>query len=91
MITNRGKENQKIFVLDSKYYRFGATQNLNHLPDSSSVVKQLAYAQYIDNKESKIPRDVKNHTNSGNIFNAFIMPANLPDEKKIKKYWFFKC
>ena len=47
MITNRGNQNQKIFVLDSKYYRYGATKNPNHLPDSSSVVKQLAYAEYI--------------------------------------------
>ena len=83
MITNRGSENQKIFVLDSKYYRYGATKNPNHLPDSASVVKQIAYAQYIDNQDNreKLPCDVSTHISSENIYNAFIMPAdnNAPE------------
>ena len=33
MITNRGKDNQKVFVLDSKYYRYGETKNPNYLPN----------------------------------------------------------
>lgn len=78
MITNRGKQNQKIFVLDSKYYRYGATQNPNHLPDSSSVVKQIAYAQYIENPNNKIPKDVKKNLNPQKIYNAFIMPSDNP-------------
>ena len=78
MITNRENENQKIFVLDSKYYRYGTTKNPNHLPDSASVVKQLAYAQYIDNKDTrtKLPKDVRPFIESENIYNAFIMPAD---------------
>ena len=78
MITDRGKENQKIFVLDSKYYRYGATNNPNHLPDSASVVKQIAYAQYIDNAGNlkNMPSDVSSFIRSENIFNAFIMPAD---------------
>ncbi len=77
MITNRGESNQKIFVLDSKYYRYGATKNPNHLPDSSSVVKQLAYAEYIDNPKnrSKLPENVRNNVSDSSLYNAFIMPA----------------
>ena len=77
MITNRGKENQKIFVLDSKYYRYGATKNPNHLPDSASVVKQIAYAQYIDKADNRknMPCGVSSFINSENIYNAFIIPA----------------
>lgn len=77
MITNRGKPNQKIFVLDSKYYRYGATKNPNHLPDNSSVVKQLAYADYIDNKDNrnKLPKDVRDNISDSSIFNTFVMPA----------------
>ena len=77
MITNRGNENQKIFVLDSKYYHYGATKNRDHLPDSASVVKQIAYAQYIDNTDNRknMPCDVSSFINSENIYNAFIMPA----------------
>lgn len=84
MITNRGKENQKIFVLDSKYYRYGETKNPNHLPDSSSVVKQIAYAQYIENFErNSIPDDVKIYLDKeqkDQIYNAFIMPAKKADD-----------
>ena len=76
MITNRGKDNQKVFVLDSKYYRYGETKNPNHLPDSSSVVKQIAYAQYIENPEKNtIPEDVKKYTSNNQIYNAFILPG----------------
>ena len=85
MITNRGKEGQKIFVLDSKYYRYGATKNPNHLPDSASVVKQLAYAKYIDNADTrtKLPKDVSPFIESENIYNAFIMPADTPTPENI--------
>lgn len=76
MITNRGKPGQKIFVIDSKYYRYGATKNPNHLPDSSSVVKQIAYAQYIENPNNKIPDDVQKNLNPQKIYNAFIMPSD---------------
>lgn len=76
MITNRGKPGQKIFVLDSKYYRYGATKNPNHLPDSSSVVKQIAYAQYIENPNNKIPDDVQKNITPQKIYNAFIMPSD---------------
>ena len=77
MIVNRGKENQKIFVLDSKYYRYGTTKNPNHLPDSSSIIKQLAYAEYIDNEENrtKLPENIRAFIKTENIYNVFIMPA----------------
>ena len=81
MITNRGKDNQKVFVLDSKYYRYGETKNPNHLPDSSSVVKQIAYAQYIENPEKNtIPEDVKKYTSNNQIYNAFILPGKKDDD-----------
>ena len=83
MITNRGKDNQKVFVLDSKYYRYGETKNPNHLPDSSSVVKQIAYAQYIENPEKNtIPEDVKKYTSNNKIYNAFILPGKKDDDFK---------
>lgn len=83
MITNRGNSAQKVFVLDSKYYRYGETKNPNHLPDSSSVVKQIAYAQYIDNHDKNtIPDDVKPHTSNNEIYNAFIMPGKKEDDFK---------
>lgn len=55
----------KIYVLDAKYYKFGISKNANDLPNSSSIVKQISYAEYIQklNKETK-------------IYNAFLFPYN---------------
>lgn len=69
MITDKGTENQKTFVLDSKYYRYGESKQLNHLPMSGSIIKQIAYAEYIENEENK-----GNLKHSKSIHNAFIMP-----------------
>lgn len=80
MIVKRGSPEQKVFVIDSKYYRYGVTGNPWHLPDSASVVKQLAYAQFIENGKgavSEIPKDVQNFVNGENVFNVFIMPAGI--------------
>ena len=74
MITNRAKTGQKIFVLDSKYYRYGATGIKNHLPDSASIVKQFAYSDYIEKNDS-IPEKIKRNRTENSVFNAFIMPA----------------
>ena len=69
LITDKGTENQKTFVLDSKYYRYGESRQLNHLPMSGSIIKQIAYAEYIENKENE-----GNLKHSKSIYNAFIMP-----------------
>ncbi len=76
MITNREKAGQKIFVLDSKYYRYGATKIKNHLPDSASIVKQFAYSEYIEKNDS-IPEKIKQNRTENSVFNAFIMPASV--------------
>lgn len=62
--------NQKTFVLDSKYYRYGESKQLNHLPMSGFIIKQIAYAEYIDNKENS--GELKQKSKA--IYNAFIMP-----------------
>lgn len=57
----------KVYVLDAKYYRFGITGNPNHLPNASSINKQITYGEYIA-QQKKAPADC--------IFNAFLMPYN---------------
>ena len=52
-----------VFILDSKYYKYGLTGFNSHLPGAESVCKQMAYAEYVQ-KEMK----------PDNIYNAFIMP-----------------
>lgn len=81
MIRDRGTIDQKIFVLDSKYYKYGMSNKDFDLPGSDSIIKQIAYAEFIENsinrEESRLPKDVKTNLNLKEIYNAFIMPANL--------------
>ena len=57
-------------MLDSKYYRYGESRQLNHLPMSGSIIKQIAYAEYIEKKENS--GELKHKSKA--IYNAFIMP-----------------
>ena len=56
----------QIYVLDAKYYRYGlfGDADPSHLPDSSSINKQITYGEYIHKKKDIDP------------YNAFIMPYN---------------
>lgn len=64
--------NPNVFILDAKYYRYGVDSKKIFLPGSSSVNKQLTYAEFVESLEN-----YKEST----IYNAFIMPynANLPN------------
>lgn len=74
-----GKENY--FVLDSKYYRFGAIRNEYDLPGTDSIIKQISYAEFIENKFN---------IDSSRIYNAFILPADL-DGKFFEYFGFAEC
>lgn len=60
----------KTFVLDSKFYRYGMTGVKSHLPGAESVCKQMAYAEYAQTK-----------WNIDEVYNAFILPY-CADAKK---------
>ncbi len=74
-----GEENY--FVLDSKYYRFGDSGNEYDLPGTDSIIKQISYAEFIENKFN---------IESSRIFNAFILPADL-DGKSFEYFGFAEC
>lgn len=71
-----------VFILDSKYYKYGLTGFYSHLPGAESVCKQMAYAEYVEQlmQEKEIPAGACPEPvewagmTSGNIYNAFIMP-----------------
>ena len=63
---------QRLFVLDAKYYKYGLTCNPQHLPGSSSIQKQITYGEYI---KEKFPY------NPNQIYNAFVMPFEKKKEK----------
>lgn len=59
--------NGKYYVLDAKCYKYGLTGIPDHLPDGSSINKQITYGEYLE-KHKGIDND--------SLFNAFIMPFN---------------
>lgn len=59
-----------IYVLDAKYYKYGATKWLGDLPESTSINKQITYGEYV----------AKNKGKDNLVFNAFIMPFDSEDE-----------
>lgn len=63
------------YIIDSKFYRFGTSGNVNDLPETTSIQKQITYGEYL----SKIN---ENKTiNVDKIFNAFILPYDKLNNK----------
>ena len=62
--------NDAVYVLDAKYYKFGWTKAPAHLPESTSINKQITYGEYIAETEKFKDKDGCTPT----VYNAFIMP-----------------
>lgn len=60
--------NDKYYILDAKCYKYGWTGIPDHLPNGSSINKQITYGEYLD-KYKGVSIDA--------LFNAFIMPYNM--------------
>lgn len=60
--------NGKYYVLDAKCYKYGWTGIPAHLPNGSSINKQITYGEYLERT-----MDIGNDS----LFNAFIMPYNM--------------
>lgn len=69
--------NGNVYVLDAKYYKFGATGRPSDLPESTSINKQITYGEYIAEQD----KFKKLHGECFQVYNAFLMPyAALPDK-----------
>ena len=66
-----------IYVLDAKYYKFGVTNRVSDLPESTSINKQITYGEYIYNNIEHISNGSRNLK----VYNAFIMPYNSLNNK----------
>ena len=55
-----------VFILDSKFYRFGFTGVEGDLPETTSIQKQITYGDYIKKNVTKIHIE--------NVYNAFLIP-----------------
>ena len=78
-----------VYILDSKYYKYGLTKKSAHLPGAESVCKQMAYAEYVETHWKKIlgvdsiatpSASLQNDTLPKPIYNAFIMPYSVDAE-----------
>lgn len=65
---------ENIFILDSKYYKYGLKGNLCYLPGADSVCKQMAYAEYVERNAVRF--GVLNELDNvgEHVFNAFVLP-----------------
>lgn len=59
----------KVYVLDAKYYKYGWSGAPGHLPESTSINKQITYGEYIA-KSEKFLKEGQHPT----VYNAFLMP-----------------
>ena len=62
--------NGKYYILDAKCYKYGRTGIPDHLPNGSSINKQITYGEYLEKYKG---------VDAGSLFNAFIMPYNMAD------------
>lgn len=70
-----------IYVLDSKYYKYGVENRMSYLPGAESVCKQMAYAEYVRTHLGEIPGCVGIATDR--IYNAFVMPCCSADVDRL--------
>lgn len=59
-----------VYVLDAKYYKYGITNRVWDLPESTSINKQITYGEYVASEEKFKNR----HGSEFRVFNAFLMP-----------------
>lgn len=69
--------NNNVYVLDSKYYKFGRTKKSGDLPESTSINKQITYGEYI--AETEKYREI--HGKRMQVYNVFMMPFNKHSTK----------
>lgn len=66
----------EIYVLDAKYYKYGWSGIPSHLPESTSINKQITYGEYIA-ESAKFVKDGKHPI----VYNAFLMPYDSQGKK----------
>lgn len=71
------KVDDRLFILDAKYYKYGVIPNPAFLPPTSSIHKQITYGDYI----------FTNHfANEEEIYNAFVIPFAAEPGNDVLKF-----
>lgn len=58
-------KDNKVYILDAKYYRYGTTFKTSDIPETTSIQKQITYGEYV--------KMVKAGKYDG-VYSAFVMP-----------------
>ena len=61
------KNNKRIYIIDSKYYTYGDSKNTSGLPATSTIHKQVVYAEHVNNMDKYKEYE---------IYNIFVVPSN---------------
>lgn len=70
--------NNRLYIIDAKYYKFGITKRRVDLPHTDSIQKQITYGDHINTNKEKY-----NNINTNNIYNAFILPYDKYDKDNV--------
>lgn len=76
----RCDDENSIYIIDSKYYRYGIFENYGQnkgLPGAESLTKQKLYGEYVTNKFKK------QYSKLLQVYNAFILPFNSNGNKTL--------
>ena len=68
-------KDNKVYILDAKYYRYGTTFYSGDMPETTSIQKQITYGEYVKKVKANEYDDV---------FSAFILPYSKYDNKHKK-------
>ena len=74
------KGNDKVYIIDSKYYRYGIEREDSLLPKTSAIHKQIVYGDYVFNKLKKEKGKVYQ------IYNVFVIPSDRDEFLEYKGY-----
>lgn len=66
-----------IYVVDAKYYKYGAYRSPGMLPKSTDINKQITYGEYIAEQD----KFKQMHGNEYKVYNAFVMPFDSLQEQ----------
>lgn len=67
------QRNGETFIIDAKFYQYGATHDMKDLPQTDSMQKQITYGDYVSNE-----------FNEKNVRNAFLLPYNKKNQDFIE-------
>lgn len=66
------KEDDKVFILDAKYYHYGDSKDPAELPRSTAINKQITYGEYVVTD----PKFKDENGRAPSVYNVFLMPFN---------------